>query len=78
MNWAAADVAAASSRPSVMTAAHAGIPQDAASMEISKLLSLFKRGIYSLAEKTWVHSYLIKTIPIRQWTVESQHMLLPL
>lgn len=47
-------------------------------MESSKLQSLFKKGIYSLAVKTWVHSDLIKTIPIRQWTVESQHMLLPL
>lgn len=78
MNWAAADVAAASYGLSVMPAAHVGIPRDAASMESSKLLSLFKKGIYSLAVKTWVHSYLIKTIPIRQWTVESQHMLLPL
>lgn len=78
MNWAATDVAAASCGPSVMTAAHAGIPWDAASMESSKLLSLFKKGAYSLAVKTWVHSYLIKTIPIRQWAVESQHMLLPL
>lgn len=61
-----------------MAAAHAGMPQDVASMENLKLLSLFKTGIYSLAVKTRVHLYLIKTIPIRQWTVESQHMLLPL
>lgn len=44
MNSAAADVAAASYRPSVMTAAHVGIPQDAASMEISKLLRYLKGG----------------------------------
>lgn len=72
------DIAAASYRPLVMAAARVGILQDAALMESSKLLSLFKKGIYSLAAKTWLHSYLIKTIPIRQWTVESQHMLLPL
>lgn len=72
------DIAAASYRPLVMAAARVGILQDAAVMESSKLLSLFKKGIYSIAAKTWLHSYLIKTIPIRQWTVESQHMLLPL
>jgi len=73
-----ADVAAASHRPFMIAATLAGMPCNVALMENLKLLSLFKMGIYSLAVKTWVHLYLIKTIPIRQWTVESQHMLLPL